>query len=163
MAAMLETLIEFACYFAPTLVAAVRKSQGRNIVMPSLGMFAMLNVVIAWTVFGWFLLMANALGLNPVAGVVKRIVGNPSGPPGFDPRRPPGQAAAGGSSTVTCGSCGGNGSIPCSTCQGRGSWYTQPTTANGTAQLQTCGACMSSGKLRCMGCGGSGRVLGPMG
>jgi len=71
-------------------------------------------------------------------------------------------SAWGGSSesshSMPCGACGGSGQVTCSSCGGRGSWYEQPTTATGSAQLQTCGACISSGHIRCMSCGGSGRA-----
>jgi uncharacterized membrane protein len=66
-------------------------------------------------------------------------------------------SSSSGGQSVPCGACGGSGRTPCSSCMGRGSWYEQPTTASGTAQLRTCGACGSSGRVTCMSCGGSGR------
>ncbi len=158
---MFEGLTAGLCYFAPTIIAWYRKSQGKPITftLPQIFLF---NLLLAWTVVGWFLALSSAFGKNPVAWIVTRVVGKSTGGPGFVPPRPVGATAATGVQMI-CSGCGGAGSIRCSTCQGRGSWYNPPTTANGVAQLQTCGACMSSGNLRCTICGGSGRVPGPIG
>ena len=59
--------------------------------------------------------------------------------------------------SMPCSQCGATGQMTCSTCGGRGSWYEQPTTATGSAQLRSCGACTASGHIRCMSCGGTGR------
>ena len=160
---LFNTLTEFLCYFAPAFIALGRKSQGKDVVLPSIGQFFLYNLLIAWTVVGWFLLLAMAFGKNPVPMMVKVFVGKKALEQGFAPPSPQGPWRGPSSSMVTCYTCGGSGSVSCSTCQGRGSWYTQPTTANGTSQLQTCSACGSSGRLRCMGCDGSGRVPGPIG
>jgi uncharacterized membrane protein len=66
--------------------------------------------------------------------------------------------SSGSSNSMPCAACGGSGQVTCSSCGGRGSWYEQPTTATGNAQLQNCGACISSGRLRCVSCGGTGRA-----
>ena len=148
-------------YFAPTLVAWYRVRQGGAIV-GRLGGIALINLLIGWTVIGWFLMLANAFGVNPVAWFVLRfghhLTTSGPAPTGGQDNFPASATATG----VACGQCGGSGSVMCSSCGGRGSWYNAPTGAAGVAQLQTCGACTSSGRLRCPYCGGSGRVAGPI-
>jgi hypothetical protein len=146
-------------YFAPSLVAWYRVRHGGALV-GSLGGIVIINFLIGWTVIGWFLMLANAFGVNPVAWVVLRF-GHHLTTSGPAPTG--GQVPLPGTPTdVLCGQCGGSGSMMCSSCGGRGSWYNPPSGASGVAQLQTCGACTSSGRLRCPYCGGSGRVAGPI-
>jgi len=146
-------------YFAPALIAWYRVRHGGAIV-GRLGGIAVINALIGWTVIGWFLLLANAFGLNPVAWFVLRfgqhLVSSATAPTGGQTDLPAT------SRDVACGQCGGSGSIMCSTCGGRGSWYNPPSGERGVAQLQTCPACTSSGRLRCPYCGGSGRLAGPI-
>jgi hypothetical protein len=149
--------ITFAlAYFAPTLLAWYRVRNGLPI-SGTLRQLAISNLLIAWTVVGWFLVLANALGYNPVPHVAKWYVKTFGTQPG-GPMPPPKQDAPAGSGQSTCGQCGGSGSMSCSTCNGRGSWYEPPTTATGSSELKHCGACTSSGRIRCTYCGGSGRV-----
>ena len=140
-------------YLLPTIVAWIRLRMGKPIV-GSLGFLFVLNLFLGWTVVMWLLVMANALGYNPVPSVAMKVAKflPASGPAG--PMTAP-QAASFTSQGQICGQCGGSGSTTCSQCQGRGSWYTQPTTAYEVSQLQTCGACMSSGHIRCPYCGGA--------
>jgi hypothetical protein len=144
-------------YFAPTLIAWYRVRRGGAIIGSLLGI-GFINLLIGWTVIGWFLMLANAFGINPVAWFVLRFGQHL---PAARPAAVAGQShAPSGSSSVMCGQCGGSGSITCSRCGGRGSWYNPPTGASGVAQLETCGTCSSSGRLRCPYCGGSGQVAG---
>ena len=140
-------------YLLPTLVAFIRLRMGKPIV-GSLGFLFVLNLFLGWTVVMWLLVMANALGYNPVPSVALKVAkflpaSGVAGPTSAT------QAVSFTSHGQICGQCGGSGSITCSQCQGRGSWYTQPTTAYEVSQLQTCGACMSSGRMRCPYCGGA--------
>src|SRR5205823_576973 len=97
------------------------------------------NLLIGWTGIGWFIVLADAFGYDPVAWFVRRFSpyfvnaggGNASSQSGM-PQTP--------GSSAMCGGCGGSGSMSCSSCGGRGSWYSQPTTASGMAQLQNCSA-----------------------
>jgi hypothetical protein len=145
-------------YFAPTLIAWYRSKNGKPI-EGTVGRIGLFNFLIGWTVVGWFLMLAEAFGYNPVAWFVLKFAKQltTSGPA---PTFPQGGQPAGSPGTVACGQCGGSGSMMCSTCNGRGSWYTQPSGASGSSQLQTCPACTSSGRLRCPYCGGSGRLAG---
>ena len=156
---MFSALFGWALYFAPTLVAWYRSRNGLPIVLPLKNM-AIFNLLIAWTGVGWLLLLANALGYNPVATLAPKLakflqesgLGGPMPPPQQGGAGPgtPGQPA--------CGNCGGTGSARCSHCQGRGSWYEPPTTASGSAELKQCSYCMSSGHIRCPNCNGTGRL-----
>lgn len=146
-----SAMSQWFMYFLPTIVAWFRRRQGNSIVLP-FGLFFLLNLTLAWTVVVWLLLMANALGFNPVPWVVFKLAKFlPSGPPMGAPQAAQDSSAMG----HTCGQCGGSGTMMCSQCQGHGSWYTQPTSAHEVAQLQTCGHCLSSGRIRCPYCLGS--------
>jgi hypothetical protein len=48
-------LLFVACYFLPTIVAALRKH-------PSVGAVAVINFFFGWTVIGWILALAKAAG-----------------------------------------------------------------------------------------------------
>lgn len=148
----LSAMSQWFMYFLPSIVAWTRLRRGKTLPL-SLGQIVVFNLLMAWTVIGWFLLMANALGYNPIPWVAFKLIKVlPGGGPG--PVNAP-QAAWGPSPQGRiCGQCGGSGYVMCSPCQGRGSWYTQPTTASEVAQLQTCSYCMSSGRIRCPYCGG---------
>lgn len=140
-------------YFAPTLIGWYRVRQGKRLIYSVRQLF-LFNLLIAWTVVGWFLLLANALGFNPVAWIAPRLAKNlPSGQVGGAP-----QGAQAPSPGAACAQCQGSGSVMCSTCGGRGNWYDPPQGETGEAQLRTCPACTSSGRLRCTSCGGSGRA-----
>lgn len=148
-----SSMAQWFMYFLPTIVAWVRLRMGNELPL-SLGKIFLFNLVLAWTIVVWILLMLNAFGYNPVPWVAMKVAKwlPASGPAG--PMSVP-QGGAFSSQGQSCGQCGGSGSMTCSQCQGRGSWYTQPTTAYDVAQLQTCGTCMSSGRIRCPYCGGA--------
>jgi len=151
----MQGLFFWLLYFAPTLIAWFRVRQGKPLVN-SLKQLFFFNLLVGWTVVGWFLVLANAFGFNPVAWTALRLAKVlPAGQPGSAPQGAPGSSPGGGSS---CSQCQGSGSLTCSSCSGRGSWYDPPQGEHGTAQLRTCPACMSSGRLRCTYCGGSGRA-----
>ncbi len=140
-------------YFLPTTVAWVRLRMGKQIPL-SLGQIFFFNLLLAWTVVVWFLLMANAFGYNPVPWLVFKLAKLlPASGPG--PMGTPQTGESFSSQGQVCSNCGGSGSMTCSQCQGRGSWYTQPTSADDVAQLQTCSYCMSSGRIQCPYCGGA--------
>jgi hypothetical protein len=148
-----SAMSQWFMYFLPSIVAWLRLRMGKQLPL-SLGQIALFNLLLAWTVVGWILLMLNAFGYNPVPWVVPKIAkflpaSGLAGPVAV----PQGESFS--SQGQLCGQCGGSGSMTCSQCQGRGSWYTQPTTAYEVAQLQTCGSCMSSGRIRCPYCGGA--------
>ena len=147
------TMAQWFMYLLPTIVAWIRLRMGKPIV-GSLGFLFVLNLFLGWTVVMWLLVMANALGYNPLPSVALKVAkllpaAGPAGPMSAA------QTASFTSQGQICGQCAGSGSMTCSQCQGRGSWYTQPTTAYEVSQLQTCGACMSSGRIRCAYCGGA--------
>jgi hypothetical protein len=148
-----SAMSQWFMYFLPTIIAWVRLRMGKQIPL-SLGQIFLFNLILAWTVVVWILLMANALGYNPVPWVVFKLAKflPSSGPAG--PMSAP-QAESFSSQGQVCGQCGGSGSVTCSHCQGHGSWYTQPTRADEVAQLQTCSYCISSGHIRCPYCGGA--------
>jgi hypothetical protein len=149
----MKGLMFWLLYFAPALIGWYRVRQGKPLIY-STGQLFLFNLLIAWTVVGWFLLLANALGFNPVASLVPRLVKFlPGGQSGSTPQTP--QSSSQG---AACSQCQGSGSMTCSSCSGRGSWYDPPQGQNGVAQLRTCPACTSSGRLRCSSCGGSGRA-----
>jgi hypothetical protein len=140
-------------YFTPALIGWFRTRQGKPRIY-SPGQLFLFNLLLGWTVVGWFLLLANALGLNPVAAIAPRLAKVlPQGQPGNAPQDP--QSS---SSGTLCAHCQGSRTMSCSTCAGRGSWYDPPQGQNGVAQLRTCPACASSGRLRCSSCNGSGRA-----
>ena len=56
---------QWAMYFLPSIVAWIRLRMGKKIHL-SLGFLILLNLLVAWTVIGWILLMLNAFGYNPV-------------------------------------------------------------------------------------------------
>jgi hypothetical protein len=142
-------LIFWSCYFAPTLIAWFRARQGKAIVN-SMGQLFLFNLLIGWTVIGWFLVLANAFGLNPVAWAVPRLVKVlPAGRVG---NRPQGNAVPSygpGTDSPRCTTCGGSGQMTCPTCRGqRGHWET-PQTAEGTSRWLPCSYCISSGTVQC--------------
>lgn len=140
-------------YFTPTLIGWFRARQGKPQIY-STGQLFLFNFMLGWTVVGWFLMLANALGFNPVAWIAPRVAKiAPAGQAGNAPQGP--QSSSQGS---VCAHCQGSGTMSCSTCAGRGSWYDPPQGQNGVAQLRMCPACTSSGRLRCSACGGSGRA-----
>ena len=155
---MFSALTGWLLYFTPTLVTWYRVSNGLPAVFPVKQM-ALFNLLVAWTVIGWFLLLANALGFNPVARVAPKLADYliRSGLAGTPPPQQGGQPS-GSTGQGSCGQCGGSGTLTCTQCQGRGTWYDAPQTASGSPELRHCGACTSSGRLRCTYCGGSGRV-----
>jgi hypothetical protein len=158
---MFSALGFWLCYFAPSIIAWYRVRNGMPIALP-LRQLVIVNLLIAWTVVGWFLLLANALGYNPVASVAPKLakflqesgLGGAAPPP-----RPQQGQASGATNQATCSQCGGTGSVTCSQCQGRGSWYEPPQTATGSAELKHCGYCTSSGRIRCPNCSGSGHLM----
>jgi hypothetical protein len=154
--------ILWVVYFSPTAIAWYRRRQGLPIV-GTLGMIAVMNIVFGFTIVGWVLALANALGMNPIMRIAPAIAkfygtGAPPGPPNPGQGGPTGQGGPMGPGQVTCGQCGGGGTMTCSTCGGRGNWYEQPQLATGSAEHKSCGACIGSGRIRCQYCGGSGRI-----
>ena len=69
----MKGLMFWLLYFAPALVGWYRVRQGKPLIY-SIGQLFLFNLLIAWTVVGWFVLLANALGFNPVASLVPRLV-----------------------------------------------------------------------------------------
>jgi len=154
----MSTLFATLLYNAPWLIAWYRVRHGKPIV-GTLGMLFVMNFFMGWTIVGWILPLANALGYNPVPYIavpLAKLMVQYGRVPGQGPAQ--GQGPANGSGPNTCSACGGSGSMSCSSCGARGSWYDAPQGEHGVAQLRTCNACMSSGRLRCTYCGGSGRL-----
>jgi hypothetical protein len=147
-----SAMSQWFMYLLPSIVALIRLRMGKPIV-GSLGFLFVLNLFLGWTVVMWILVMANALGYNPVPSIALKVakflpVAGPAGPMTAP------QAGSFSSQGQICSQCGGSGSMTCSQCQGRGSWYTQPMSADDVSQLQTCSYCLSSGRIRCPYCGG---------
>ena len=147
---MFSGLLGFGLYMLPSIVAWYRQKQGKSIVL-SLGFLVVMNFFIAWTVLGWFLLMANALGYNPVAAVAPGIAkfaikyGRVQGVPAQQGGATPGGGSA------PCGQCGGSGRSGCPSCGGTGqSWS--------SGSQQQCSFCIGSGRVQCMSCSGTGRA-----
>jgi hypothetical protein len=150
----IDGILSIAFYMLPTIIAWYRQKQGKSIVIP-FGLLFCLNFFVGWTIVGWFLALANALGFNPVAAIVPSLVKHlPASGPG--PGVP--QAGSAGGGAVPCGQCGGTGSTTCSSCGGRGNWFEAPTGATGSGEQRSCSACIGSGRLRCVTCGGTGRA-----
>lgn len=83
-------------YFAPSLIAWYRVKNGKPI-FGTVGQIVLYNLLIGWTVVGWFLMLANAFGYNPVAWFVLRFGKHlttsgpaPAGPRGAPPSEGPG-------------------------------------------------------------------------
>jgi hypothetical protein len=150
----MEGLSFFALYMLPSMIAWYRRKQGKSIALP-FRTLVFFNFFAGWTIVGWFLSLANALGYNPVASVVPSLIRYlpSSGPVANVP-----QGGSPGPVSSPCGQCGGTGRMPCSSCGARGSWYDPPQGASGAAELRTCGACLSSGRVSCVSCGGTGRA-----
>lgn len=147
---MIGNLLEFCVYMLPTIVAWYRRKEGKSIVIP-LPMLGFMNFFLGWTIVGWLLPMANALGYNPVAAVAPKLAdvlikyGRVQGPPAAQ-----GNAQASGGQGP-CGTCGGSGRSSCPSCGGSGhSW-------GGDGQQHNCTYCIGSGRVQCMTCGGTGR------
>ncbi|HKT34394.1 MAG TPA: hypothetical protein VJR03_06150 [Nitrospira sp.] len=147
-----SSMSQWFMYLLPTIVGFIRLRMGKSIV-GSLGFLFVLNLFLGWTILMWILVMANALGYNPVPAIALRVAKFLPSSGMAGPMSVPQQGSFS-SHGQSCGQCGGSGSMMCSQCQGRGSWYTQPTRADEVAQLQTCSYCMSSGRIRCSYCGG---------
>ena len=150
----METLSFLALYMLPSMIAWYRQKQGKSIVLP-FRTLVFFNFLIGWTIVGWFLSLANALGYNPVASIVPSLIRYlpTSGPVANVP-----QGGSPGAGPSACGQCGGSGKMSCSMCYGRGSWYDPPQGESGTAQLRTSGTCLSSGHITCVSCSGTGRA-----
>ena len=148
----ISAMSQWAMYFLPSIVAWIRLRMGKTVPL-SFGFFILVNLLLAWTVVVWVLLMINAFGYNPVPWVAFKLAEflPASGAASMNAQQAPGAPSGQGQ---ICGQCGGTGSMTCSHCQGRGSWYTQPTSAHEVAQLQSCSYCLSSGRIRCPYCGG---------
>ena len=64
----ISAMSQWAMYFLPSIVAWIRLRMGKTVPL-KLGLFVLLNLMVAWTVVGWILLMINAFGYNPVPWV----------------------------------------------------------------------------------------------
>ena len=138
-------------YLSPTLIAWYRARQGKSIVLPLKNLF-LFNLLLGWTVVGWLLALANALGFKPVASLARRLAKGL--PAGGVPGTGPGSAGSDSSNTLgrTCPSCNGQGRVACTACNGSGQRYEG-------AGLVTCSICQGQRTVQCR-CGGSGRVYG---
>jgi hypothetical protein len=139
-------------YLSPTLIGWYRARQGKATVLPLKQLF-LFNLFLGWTVVGWVLALANALGFNPIAPLAQRLAKGLSagGAPGMGPA---GSDGSGSSSTLgrTCPTCNGQGRMTCAACNGSGQRYEG-------AGLVTCSLCQGQRTVQCR-CGGSGRVYG---
>src|SRR5713226_400940 len=101
-----SAMSQWFMYFLPTIVAWLRVRMGKKIVT-SVGSIFFYNLILAWTVVMWILLMLNAFNLDPLQWVlVKMVKFWPGG--GAAPMNAP-QAAWGPSSQgQICGQCGGS-------------------------------------------------------
>ena len=64
---------QWAMYFLPSIVAFIRLRMGKKIHL-SLGFLILLNLLVAWTVIGWILMMADALGYDPILWVISKLI-----------------------------------------------------------------------------------------
>jgi hypothetical protein len=142
-------LMFFIFYMAPTLIAWYRVRQGQSIVLPFRSLL-FFNLFLGWTVVGWLLALANALGMNPVARIAPTLAKALGGAAG--PTAPAGQAGSDPNNMMgrTCPTCNGQGRMSCTYCNGSGQRYEG-------AGLVTCSACQGQRTTQCR-CGGSGRV-----
>ena len=144
---VINALSQWFMYFLPTIVAWLRVRMGKKIVTSVRSVF-FFNLLLGWTVIGWILMMADALGYDPILWVISKLIRFwPGG--GAAPMNAPQTAWGPSSQGQICGQCGGSGYVVCPQCDGRPSWYTEPTTAHEIAQLQTCYYCSASGRIRC--------------
>ena len=145
----MQGLLFLLCYLAPALIGWFRARQGKAMVN-SVGQLFLFNLLMGWTVIGWFLVLANAFGFNPVAWVVLRLV--KASPAGQSVNRPQGNAGpfqGSPANSSRCTTCGGSGQMTCPTCRGqRGHWET-PQTAEGTSRWVPCSYCIGSGTVQC--------------
>lgn len=150
----MSDLLFFLCYFSPTLIAGFRARQGKAVV-PSMRQLFISNLLIGWTVVGWFLVLANAFGRNPVAWLALRVA--KVSPPGQAGSRPAGNAGQGlGTDSQRCNTCGGSGQMTCPSCRGQRGRWEMPQTANGTSQWVPCSYCIGSGTVQCTSSFGHG-------
>jgi hypothetical protein len=100
----INALASWLLYFAPSLVAWYRAKHGKPI-SGTVGGITANNLLIGWTVIGWFLMLANAFGYDPVAWFLLRFAKHlttsgpaPTGPqgglPSGSPHRPRPAASA---------------------------------------------------------------------
>lgn len=150
-------------YFSPTIAAWVKKKKDAD---PSHGarlffFVALVNTFFGWSCFGWVVAWAMVLSkrfgnmfVGPRRSSAEPATGGyaapaPSTADAWDPTRMP--------ERKPCSGCNGTGKQTCPSCLGRGSWYEQPQTASGIAQLVNCTYCIGSGRITCTSCAGSGR------
>lgn len=138
-------------YFAPVLIGAWRRMQGREKSWPVWGLFLVVFLT-GWSVIGW--LFALRMAFRDVELPWDAVLNAGGGSYG-------GGGGGGGGGPVPaerqrCSGCGGTGEGACNACGGRGSWYESATSASGSATLITCSACGMRGKMRCFSCAGSG-------
>lgn len=69
----ISAMSQWFIYFLPSIVAWTRLRMGKAVPL-SLGQIFVFNLLVAWTVVGWILLMANALGYNPIPWVVFKVL-----------------------------------------------------------------------------------------
>ena len=154
----MESFLVGLLYFAPLIVGILRRRA--NGPRGNLAQVVVLDVLLGWTIVGWLFAWVFVFPkLNDLfaATIIKLFGGKggaAAGPGAPQPAYGEGQSSQGGS---PCGHCGGSRVQTCPQCQGRGSWYEQPQTATGTAQLVQCSYCISSGRVTCQTCAGSGR------
>ncbi len=142
-------LIFWACYFVPTFIAWFRVRQGKAVVT-SMGQLFTFNLLLGWTVVGWFLALANALGRNPVAWTALRLVKVlPAGQAGNGPRGNAGPYQGAATDSPRCNQCGGSGQMTCPSCLGQRGHWEMPQTAEGSSRWVQCGYCIGRGTAQC--------------
>jgi hypothetical protein len=154
----MSSLLLGLLYFAPLIVGILRRRA--NGPRSNLWQVVVLDVFFGWTVVGWLFAWVfvfptlKDLFAATIIKIFGRRGGAGAGPGAPQPAFGEGQPSHGSS---PCGHCGGSRVQTCPQCSGRGSWYEQPQTATGTAQLVQCSYCTSSGRVTCQTCSGSGR------
>ena len=63
----ISAMSQWFMYFLPSIVAWIRLRMGKTVPL-RFGFLVLMNLLIAWTVVGWILLMVNALGYTRYRG-----------------------------------------------------------------------------------------------
>lgn len=147
------SLIGLALYFAPSLAGLLLQRQGAVKPGRSLVPIVLVNLLLGWTVIGWFVAWFLVVRATWDAGSAPAARWTP-------PTPGPGRyAPPSGLREVErwCYGCGGTGQTTCSGCSGRGTVQPGFSTVNAPAWTP-CPDCGGRGRIGHRECEGTGRI-----
>ncbi len=115
-----------------------------------------INVLLGWTVIGWFWALRfvwfRPKGQNPLT---------PAGAAGPEASSPPQSNTwpineSTDANRRPCSTCSGSKKVKCGFCFGHGGRWQQPQTESGTGQWVPCTYCGQTGYIECNSCNGKG-------